>query len=97
MEKMNENQFEKMKSEILPSDEVEEGELWKAVLASKPRFSSNAEAAAAYRLELDELAVTHGQTVEDLLHEAHTSHIFKDHHFHALALERRIGYLSIKK
>ncbi len=94
MEKIIENRVEKMKSEILPCDEEGESELWKEICAAKPLFSSNAEAAIAYRRELDELAVTHNQTVEDLLYEAHTTHFSKEHHFRALALERRIGYLS---
>jgi len=76
------------------SGEYQEGSLWKSILASKPVYSSDAEALAAFKAELANIAAENGKTIEGIIEEAHTSREFKPYHMRVVSLERRIAHFQ---
>ena len=77
--------------EILRTGE-EDSRLFEEFKNLKPRCASNREAAASALHELERIAAQLGQSVDDLLAEAHSSCELEPHHSQALTLERMIGH-----
>ena len=86
--------LEKIEIAKMPAEEQEEGKLYKEALASKPTFSSNAEAIAQLTQDLDQLAEKENLSVSDLLERAERSAVFNETDSLAMSLARRISFLK---
>lgn len=64
------------------------GEFWREVMASKPRFSCNQDALAAYMTELESIAAGERKSVRDLVIEVDDSNQWTDR-------EKRVHELSM--
>ena len=74
----------------------QEGELYNAVMGTKPTYKSNEEAATAFTERLERLAKKMGLSPSELFYEAETSKEFKEEYLEAIYLTRQINLFRNK-